>query len=158
MRTASKIMPPILLCWPTTSEIDVGGMTVEAEPSFQYSIPSCCQQMAEWGAVWDNGVSHSSASETKGVGLNSSVQKKNAGTDIHWCLLNVYGDQTVSVSTVRTVRQWVVCFNSGNSEMKDKLCSRRPCTAVTPWNEECLDPFIHSNWLIVLTMLKTTVL
>ena len=26
-------MPPILLCWPTTSEADVGGMAVDVEPS-----------------------------------------------------------------------------------------------------------------------------
>ena len=33
------------------------------------------------------------------------------------CLLNTYGDQTVNVSTVR---QWVVHFISGDSDMKDK--------------------------------------
>ena len=32
-RAAPKVMPPILLCWPTTSEVDVGGMTAEAAPS-----------------------------------------------------------------------------------------------------------------------------
>ena len=26
-----KAMPPILLCWPTTSEVDVGGMAVEVK-------------------------------------------------------------------------------------------------------------------------------
>jgi len=31
-------MPLILLCWPTTSEADVGGMAVEVEPSRQYSV------------------------------------------------------------------------------------------------------------------------
>ena len=35
-------MPPILLCWPTTSEVDIGGMTVEVEPAQQYSITLCC--------------------------------------------------------------------------------------------------------------------
>jgi len=29
-------MPPILLCWPPTSEEDVGGMAVESEPSLQF--------------------------------------------------------------------------------------------------------------------------
>ena len=37
-RAAPKVMPPILLCWPTTSEADVGGMAVEVEPSHQYSV------------------------------------------------------------------------------------------------------------------------
>ena len=35
-------MPPILLCWPMMSEADVGGMAVEVEPSYQYSITVCC--------------------------------------------------------------------------------------------------------------------
>jgi hypothetical protein len=30
-----KVMPPILLCWPTMSEVDTGGMAVEDEPSHQ---------------------------------------------------------------------------------------------------------------------------
>ena len=42
-RTAPKVMPPILLCWPTTTEADVGDMTVEVEPSQQYSIKFCCR-------------------------------------------------------------------------------------------------------------------
>ena len=54
--------------------------------------------------------------------------EKMAPIDIHQCLLNVYGDQTVDVSTVR---QWVVHFSSGNSDVKDKPCSGQPCTAVT---------------------------
>ena len=37
--------------------------------------------------------------------------EKMANTGIHWCLLNIYGDQVVDVSTVR---RWVVCFSSGN--------------------------------------------
>ena len=32
MRTAPKVMPPILLCWPMKSETDVGGTAVEAKP------------------------------------------------------------------------------------------------------------------------------
>ena len=37
-----KVMPAILLCWPTMSEAPVGGMTVQAESSHQYSITFCC--------------------------------------------------------------------------------------------------------------------
>jgi len=36
-----------------------------------------------------------------------------APIDIHWCFLNVYGDQTEDV--VGTVRWWVVRFSSGDS-------------------------------------------
>jgi hypothetical protein len=35
MRDAVKVMPSILLCWPTTLEVDAGGMAVEVEPSQQ---------------------------------------------------------------------------------------------------------------------------
>ena len=41
MRVAPKLMPPILLCWPT-SEADVGDMAVEIEPSREYSVIFCC--------------------------------------------------------------------------------------------------------------------
>ena len=40
-------------------------------------------------------------------------EEKMAPTAIHQHLLNVYGDQTADVSTVRW---WVVCFCSGNSK------------------------------------------
>ena len=42
MRVALKTVPPILLCWSITSEADVGGVAVEAEPSHQYSVICCC--------------------------------------------------------------------------------------------------------------------
>jgi len=42
MRTALKVMPPTLLCWPTMSEADGGGMAVGVEPSQQYPITFCC--------------------------------------------------------------------------------------------------------------------
>jgi len=42
MRAALKVMPPILLYWPTISEMNVGSMAVEVEPSYQYSITFCC--------------------------------------------------------------------------------------------------------------------
>ena len=38
MRAAPKVMPPIVFCWPMTSEADVGAMAVEVEPSHKYSI------------------------------------------------------------------------------------------------------------------------
>lgn len=38
---ALKVMPAILVCWPTVSVADAG-MAVEVEPSQQYSITLCC--------------------------------------------------------------------------------------------------------------------
>jgi hypothetical protein len=71
--------------------------------------------------------------------------EKMAPNDIHWCLLNVYGDQTVDVSTVR---QWVARFSSGDSEVKDSPHFKLPCTTVTPQNKERLNQLIHANrWI-----------
>ena len=42
-RAAPKLMPPILLCWPTTSEANVVDMAVEVEPAHQYSVKFCCR-------------------------------------------------------------------------------------------------------------------
>lgn len=42
MKADPKVLPPDLLCWPTTSEEDVGDTAVEAESSLQYSIAFCC--------------------------------------------------------------------------------------------------------------------
>lgn len=51
MKAAPKVMPPIALCWPT-SEMDVGGMAVEIEPSHQYSVELyCCMTDGSRGAV-----------------------------------------------------------------------------------------------------------
>ena len=44
--------------------------------------------------------------------------EKMAPTDIHLHLLNIEGDQTVDVSTVR---QWVVHFSSGDSNRGSPL-------------------------------------
>jgi len=67
--------------------------------------------------------------------------EKIVPTDIHDCLLNVYGDQTADVRW-----WWVVCFSTDNSNVKDKpRSSRQPCTAVMPENEEHLNQLIHAN-------------
>ena len=47
--------------------------------------------------------------------------EKMAPIDIHRCLLNIYGDQTVDVSAVR---QWVVRLMSGDSN-SGHLCWNR---------------------------------
>jgi len=66
-----------------------------------------------WKCVW-----------SKGVKVNFSMQKKMELTGIHRHLLNIYGDQTVDASTVRSS---MVHFSSGNGNMKDKSHSGWPC-------------------------------
>jgi hypothetical protein len=72
--------------------------------------------------------------------------------DIHRRLLNVYGDQTVNVSTVTL---WVARFSSGDSDAKDKPHSGWPCTAVTPRYEERLVQLICANRRIMTRELCT---
>ena len=67
--------PPVLLCWPTKSEVDVGGMAVEDEPSHQYPTPWLCDRrqqrgsLTQWCLTWK-------CMWSKGVSLNPSMQKK----------------------------------------------------------------------------------
>ena len=80
------------------------------------------------------------------------MRKKIAPNDIHRRLLNVYKDQTLDVSTAR---RWVARFSSGDSDVKDKPRSGRPCISVTPRNEERLDQLIRANRRITTRELCT---
>jgi len=70
-------------------------------------------------------------------------------------LLNLYEDQIVDVNSLK---RWVVCFNSGDSDVKNKPCSRQPCMSVIPPNEEHLDQLIHTDHVMAVTLLKNSVL
>jgi len=53
---ALKVTPPTLLHWHKKSEMVVGGLAVETEPSHQYSIACCCRVTdGSRGAVRQNG-------------------------------------------------------------------------------------------------------
>ena len=105
-KSCSKIMPPFLWCWPMTSEADVGGTAVLVEPSTNISL--------YFVAVWwmaAEGQSDRMASEMEvcvkqRCGTEFLCAEKMAPGDIHWCLQNAYGHQTVNVSTVRWWWQW----------------------------------------------------
>jgi len=63
---APKIIPPILLHWPTMSEVDVGDMAVKVESSCQYSITFCHRVTdCSRGAVWQRSIWHGSTFEGK---------------------------------------------------------------------------------------------
>jgi hypothetical protein len=47
---------------------------------------------------------------------------------------------------VSTVRRWVVRFGSGDSDVRDRPRSGRPCTAVSPRNAEQLDQLIRADY------------
>ena len=107
-------------------------MAVKVELSCQYSVTFCCHVTSDSrGAVWHNGVWHGSAYGTKVCDWIPQCRKKIVLTDIYWCLLNLYGDQPVDLSTMR---QWVVCFSGGDCGVKDKPCSRRPWRIFQLWH------------------------
>ena len=115
-----------LLCWSTVSEADGDDIAVRVEPSHQYSIACCCHATdSSRRAVWHNDIWHGS----------------------HWHLLNVYGDQTVVVSTVS---QWVAHFSNSGSNVKDKRRSRWACRAVTStgggFYKHGVQAFVHYCW------------
>lgn len=56
---------------------------------------------------------------------------------------------------VSTVGQWVVSFSSGDSYVRGRPRSCRPCTAVSPRNEERLDQLIYVNQRIMTRELCT---
>lgn len=41
MRASLKVRSLVLLCWPTMSKADVGGMAIVVEPSHQYFVTLC---------------------------------------------------------------------------------------------------------------------
>ena len=95
-------MPPILLRWHKTSEAGVGDTAVEVEPSHQYSIACCCHATdGSRGAHSDQMAPDMEVTMKRRRVTEFLRVIKAAPTDIHWCLLNVYEDQTVDVSKVR---------------------------------------------------------
>ena len=114
---------------------------VEDEPSHQYSNTfRCCVTNVSRGALWQNNSDMEMYMKQSCV-IEFLHVETVAPIHIHWSFLNVYGDQTVHVSTVRLV----VHFNSGDSDAKDKPYSRWPCTAVTSQNEKCLGQLMHRS-------------
>ena len=77
------------------------------------------QQMAAEGQS-DKIVSDMEVPMRQWCGTDFLPAKRIASTNIHQCLLNIYGDQTVDVTTVR---QRVVHFSSGNSDSGSPLLS-----------------------------------
>ena len=76
--------PPISCCWPTMSVADVDGMKVEAEPSHQ------CDTM----------VSDMEVCMKQRCATELLYAEKMVPTGIDPCLLNIYGDQAMDMSTI----------------------------------------------------------
>jgi len=73
---AAEVTPPVLFCWPTVWEEDVGAAAAEIEPSHQHHsilLPWDRRQqrgtLSDWSLPWK-------CRWSKGVGLNSSMSQK----------------------------------------------------------------------------------
>jgi len=114
-------MPPILLSHNVRGRCWWYGSRDWTFPPIFCKISLACNRQRHsltkfcltWKCVW-----------SKDVPLNSLVQTKLLPLTSVELLLDFYGDQTAHVSAVR---RWVVCFSSGDSNMKDKPCSGQPC-------------------------------
>ena len=62
--------------------------------------------------------------------------------DIHWCLLNVYWDQTVDMSTVGW---WIMYFSCSDYGIRWQTKFRMGLDNCQCTNEEYLSHFIHTN-------------
>ena len=126
MRVVMTVMPPILLCWSTTSEADDGSRGWIFPTIFHYMLLPCdrWQQMGsltKWCLTWK-------CEWSKGVSLNSTMQKKLhplTFTDVCW--------------TFMVTKQWVReqwggewCGSAVVTAMqKTSHVADWPCTAVT---------------------------
>ena len=88
-QVATKVMLPISLCWPTVSEADGGGIAVKVEPFNQYFV-AMWQTAAEGHS--DRMASDMEVHMKQRCEIEFLCAEKMAHIDIHWCLLNVYGD------------------------------------------------------------------
>ena len=144
--SSNIIMPPVLLCWPMTSEADVGSMAEEVGLSHQCFVTFCCHVTASSSGAVQQIVWDGSAYKAKVCHwIPPKFAEKLTPTDIHWCLLNEYGGQTLGV---RTGRQGVMSYSSGDNNPEDNPYSGQPYTTAISWNEMLLDQHIQeiSYW------------
>ena len=112
-------MPSVLLCLPMTSEEDVDGMAVEAEPSHPYPITFCCLVTdGRKMAVWQNGVWRGSMYKAK---LCPWIFLCGKGTYSHTlmlaeCLLRPNSGCEHSEAVGGAFRQWWRWFTSTGTD------------------------------------------
>ena len=115
---ALKVMLPMLFYQPMTSEVDVGSMAVEVEPSHQHSITCCCCVTdGSRGAVWQNSIWCGSADEAKVCSWIPPCGKN--GT--HWHSLIFVEHLLRPNSGCEHGEGWLMHFISGDSNTGSPL-------------------------------------
>ena len=120
MSATLKAKIHILFRWPKMSEADIGGMTVEVEP-------------LHISAMWQMAAEGQSDKMTSDMGVHVAEflhAGKMAPTDIHWHLLNGYGDHNHGCKHSEVVgsafqewwqQQWVTSTGTDVYELVDEL-------------------------------------
>ena len=141
MKATPKVMHSILLCWPTTSEVNIGGTAAEDEPSHQYSIQFlCCETGGSREAIWQDGIWHGSAYEAKVWNLIPPFGKRNGLTDQQW-------HWTFMESKQWCERSEVVCFSSDDKDVKDKFVTFACANFYKPDTQA----LVHCWWICIAT-------
>jgi len=142
----------VILCCPTTSKANTGGMAVEVEPSHQNSTTCCCCATdSSKGAVWQNDVCEYDTRIHHWIppcGKNGT----------HWFSPTPTECLRRPNSGCEHSEKCVVQFSSGDNNVGDKPHSKWPCTTITAQNEEHLDQIFSTNWVMVVIVLKNSVL
>jgi hypothetical protein len=113
--------------------VDVGSMAVEVEPS--------CEHFVSFVAMWQIAAEEQSSKMVSDMEVGKTQRfvieflhvERLAPIDIHRRLMNIYGDTTVGVNTLR---RWVVRFIGSNTVMRDRLHSLQLCQILSSQNEE----------------------
>ena len=130
---------------------EIGGMAVEAELSFQYSLTfCCCATVGSRGAVWQNGVCHGSAYEAKQWNWIPPCGKN--GT--RWHSLTLGECLWRPNHGCEHSEELTICFSSGHRE------SKSPSLVQIFMSRACMLLFITviNAQLMEVTMLKNSVL
>ena len=129
-RAALKVMPPILLCWPMTSEVEAGTTAVEVESSCQYSVTFWCYVTdGSRGTVWQNVIWHEVCMK-KRCGIEFLCEEETASTGIHQRLLNMDGDQEGDISTARwwlNFHKWTYLLKNEDSKWDFRNSNKKHC-------------------------------
>jgi len=145
MSTASKVMTHIWWCWPLAPKEDGCGRTSTFHCICCFLLLLLCER---WQLRCSLTLKHVWKQRCKNEFLH---EEKITPTDIHWRLLNISGGQTVDASTVRWSE---VHFNSGNTDMKDK-----PCSKMAMQNYKCnMLAFLHHWWKCILMMMALKII
>lgn len=129
-RLVLKVMPPISLHHPMTSEVNISSMIIEDEPSCQYHKVFALLQIAV-GCQTGKMVFDMKVCIKQKCSTGFQDADKIIHIDAYQSFLNIYKNHT---SNVGTVSVWIMHFSSSKICVCDKSYSKLLCTAVnTKW-------------------------